>query len=112
VDIAPLTEGSFKEVIVGADVLVIDCSVTTTFWECLCSDVPVVYLNMDVGRLTPEAWPMIERRCQVIHATYDERNLPQLNREQLADAVAGGCPVADSTELRRMLAGVDGASRK
>ncbi len=107
VDITPLAGGSFEEVIAGADVLVIDCSVTTTFWQCLCSDVPVVYLHMDVGRLTAEAWPIIERRCRVIHATHDERNLPQFDREQLADAVGGGCPVADPTELRRLLAGVD-----
>ena len=106
-DIAPLAGGSFEEVIAGADILVIDCSVTTTFWECLCSDVPVVYLNMDVGRLTAEAWPIIERSCRVIHTTYDERNLPQLDREQLADAVGGGRPTADPSELRRLLAGVD-----
>ncbi len=108
-DIAPMAGGSFEEVIAAADILVIDCSVTTTFWQCLCSDVPVVYLHMDVGRLTVEAWPLIERRCRVIHATYDERNLPRFNREQLADAVGGGCPVADPAELRRLLAGVDAA---
>ncbi|MDP6486535.1 MAG: hypothetical protein QF751_07050 [Alphaproteobacteria bacterium] len=106
-DIAPLAGGSFDDVIAGADVLVIDCSVTTTFWQCLCSDVPVVYLHMDVGRLTAEAWPIIERRCRVIRTTYDERDLPQFDREQLADAVGGGCSVADPAELRRLLAGVN-----
>jgi hypothetical protein len=108
-DIAPLAGGSFEEVIAGADILVIDCSVTTTFWQCLCSDVPVVYLHMNVGRLTSEAWPMIERRCRVIHVTYDERNLPQFDRKQLSDAVSGGSPLADPTEFRRLLAGIGAA---
>ncbi len=108
-DIAPLVGGSFEDVIAGADILVVDCSVTTAFWECLCSDVPVVYLNMDVGRLTPEAWPIIEHRCRVIHVVYDERNLPQFDREELAHAVGGGCPVADPSELRCLLAGSDAA---
>ena len=106
-DIAPLAGGSFEEVIAGADILVIDCSVTTTFWQCLCSDVPVVYLHMDVGRLTAEAWHIIERRCRVIHATHDENNLPQFDREELADAVGAGYPTSDPGELRRLLAGVD-----
>jgi hypothetical protein len=103
--IAPLAGGSFEEVMAMADLFVFDYPLTTTFWQCLCTDVPMVFLNMEVDELTSTARALIERRCQVIPVTYDERNLPQLDREQLADAVVEGSGTADPSEFRRLLAG-------
>jgi hypothetical protein len=106
-DIAPLAGGPFEQVMAEADLFVFDYPLTTTFWQCLCTDIPVVFLDMEVDELTPTARTLIEHRCRVIHAAHDERNLPQFDREELAYAVGGGHPPADSGELRRLLAGVD-----
>ncbi len=104
-DIAPLAGGSFEQVMAKADLFVFDYLMTTTFWQCLCTDVPVVFLDMEVEELTPTARALIERRCRVIPVAYDERNLPQIDSEALAEAVVGESGTADPSEFRRLLAG-------
>ena len=103
--IAPLAEGSFEEVMSIADLFIFDYPLTTTFWQCLCTDVPVVFLDMRVDELTSTARTLIERRCRVIPVTYDEHNLPQIDCEALADAVVRRSETADPSEFRRLLAG-------
>jgi hypothetical protein len=60
---------------------------------------------MEVDELTPTACALIERRCRVIPVTYNERNLPQIDSEALADMVVGECGTVDPSEFRRLLAG-------
>ena len=103
--IAPLAGGSFEEVMAGADLFVFDYPLTSSFWECLSVDIPIVFLDMGVEKLTSTAQTLIERRCRVVPVAYDERNLPQTDPEALADAVVGGGETADPSEFRRLLAG-------
>jgi hypothetical protein len=103
--IVPSADGSFEQVMAGTDLFVFDCLLTTTFWQCLCTDVPVVFLDMEVDEPTPTARALIERRCRVIPVTYNECNLPQIDPEALAEAVVGGSGTADPSEFHRLLAG-------
>jgi hypothetical protein len=103
--VAPLVGGSFEQVMSRADLFIFDYPLTTTFWQCLCTDVPIVFLNMEVDELTPTARALIDRRCRVIPVAYDEHNLPQIDSTALADAVVGAGETADPSEFRRLLAG-------
>ncbi len=104
-EVAPLGGGPFEQVMARADLFIFDYPLSSTFWQCLCTDVPVVLLDMGMDEFTPTARPFIERRCRVVPVTYDEHNLPQVDSEALADAVVGGGKTADPSEFRRLLAG-------
>lgn len=97
-------EAPFGEALARADVVVFDYALSTSFWETLCSDRPVVLMDLAGTRWRPEIDAAIARRCIRIEIAYDDRNRPVLDAEKLADAIASARP-ADPGEFRRLLAG-------
>ncbi|MDA1132738.1 MAG: hypothetical protein O2905_05900, partial [Proteobacteria bacterium] len=57
------------------------------FWEVLCTDRPVVFLDLGVTKLAREIEEMLAGRCRVLRAEYDDANLPRIAVAELADAV-------------------------
>ena len=85
-----------------ADVYVCDAVNSTTFWETLCSDKPIIFLNLGLVTLNPAIEEKIISRCNVIATSYNNNNLPQFNSEELSDAILGASDNEDSSIFRKL----------
>jgi hypothetical protein len=104
-DIAPTSHEPFERVMGEADVYVFDAINSTAFWEAVCTNLPVVYIDLGQVRRNPLIEPLIRERCRVLEARYDANNLPQVDAEELAEAVAGGIDSANPGAFRRLFMG-------
>lgn len=93
----------YEELIPEADVMVFDYGQSTTFYEALCSDRPVVFIDFGNPLFTEGVRNAVARRCRVVRARFDDRNRPHIDAEELAEAVCGGPDQADPGEFRAML---------
>ena len=103
--IAHVHSGPFEDLIPGADVFVLDIPHSTTFYEALCTDRPIVFVDFGAPFFDPAIRPAIERRCRVIRTEFDDRNRPVIDHDALEDAVVGGADHADPTEFQDLLLG-------
>jgi hypothetical protein len=94
----------FSKALAQADVVVFDYCLSTSFWEALCSDRPVVLLDVANSRWHPAVDAMLSRRCTRLAVAYDAGNLPHFDAAALADAVATA-RAGDPAEFRDLLAG-------
>ena len=104
-DVAPTSDAPFETLVDGADVFLFDYPQSTTFWESLCTDRPVVLIDLGTSPFNPAVELLIAERCCIIKATYDQDNRPQVDREALAGAILDGPAEADPAPFRRLLAG-------
>ncbi len=104
-DVAPVCGKPFPSMMREIDVFVFDFLSTTAFFEAMCTDRPVVFLDLGFVTLTKTAKKLIEQRCRIVPVTYDDKNLPQVDPEVLAAAVTGGPEKAGPAPMRRVLAG-------
>ena len=102
--IAPVGRRPFEEGMEWADVFVCDVANSTAFWEVLCSDRPVVFLDLGFTKLAREIDAMLGARCRVLRAAYDDANLPQIAGGELADAVMD-LAAPDPSAFRALLMG-------
>jgi hypothetical protein len=86
-EIAPVNLQRFEDMMDWADVFVFDHMGSTSFWKALCTDRPVVYIDIGYGTFSPAALPLIERRCRVVRTTLGSDNRPILDADVLAAAV-------------------------
>lgn len=102
---AELVDAPFADVVAASDVVLFDWAQTTTFWETLCSDRPVVLIDVNRTAFHPKVRDAIARRCRIVEVAGDERNLPCVDADALAEAVCDAPARADPTEIRTLLAG-------
>ena len=86
----PLVDEPFQRVVEMVDGFVFEHPNSTAFWEALCTDRPVVWIDLGTGNLSEETRNVVARRCRIVEAHFDDRNRPQIDDAILADAVA--CP--------------------
>ena len=106
--LAEVSYRPFEEVMAQADVYVYDVLNSTTFWEALCTDRLVVFIDLGYIGRNPALETMFRQRCRVIEAHYDERNRPQVDAAELEAAVADGAERADPSTYRQLF--LDGES--
>ncbi len=106
-DVAPTSTRLFEEVIDDADIFLFDWPHSTIFWAALCTDRPVVYVDFGLTGFVPRVRELIERRCRVVPAVYDDNNLPQVDTAALEGAILCGPAHADGSPFRRLLGGQD-----
>ena len=95
----------FEDEIEGADLFVFDRCHSTAFWTALNTDRPVVYLEATPPPLHPGIKDAMERRCRILHASYDDRNRPQIDPVAFRNAVVGGDSKVDPAEAQEILLG-------
>ena len=103
--IAPTSKRSFEEHIAWADRFLFDYGQSTTFAEALCTDRPIIFIDMGNPIFNARVKGMIARRCHVITACFDDRNRPLVNPDELQEALCGGPEQADPSEFRALLMG-------
>ena len=105
-EIAPVKTVLFEDVMHEADVFVFDYPASTTFCESLCTDRPVVLIDLGLTRFSAAVAPLIERRCRIVTATFGHDNRPRIDRQALADAILGGPEREDPSDFQCLLAGI------
>jgi hypothetical protein len=103
-DVGQIEYRSFEAIRDDADGFVYDYAQSTTFWEAVCTDRPITLIDFGITGFNATVRPLIERRCRVIKVRWDERNLPVVDFDELADAVTANGR-ADPTDFRALLAG-------
>jgi hypothetical protein len=100
--IAPVERRPFEAVMDDADIYVYDIVNSTTFWEAVCTRRLIVFIDLGIAEINPLIRPIFNKRCRVINATYDARNLPRIDERDLAEAVLGGPDSADPSDFRAL----------
>jgi hypothetical protein len=103
--IAPTTDRPFEAVMGEADVFVFDYVQSTTFYEALCTDRPIVVVDMGNPLFSPKVRAMIERRCRIVKARFDDRNRPHVEPDELEAGICGGSDRADPGEFQALFVG-------
>ncbi|MGH6952864.1 MAG: hypothetical protein ACREGL_01680 [Alphaproteobacteria bacterium] len=104
-DLASVTDQPFETALAQADVVVWDYGSSTAFWQSLCSDRPVVLVDLGNAPRTPAGERLVRARCRVLDAQYDDRGRPSVDPEALAEAVLGAAGAPDPAPVRALLAG-------
>ena len=102
-DVAPTSTQPFESHIAWADRFLFDYGQSTTFAEALCTDRPIIFIDMGNPIFNVQIKEMIARRCHVIAARFDVRNRPLVDAEELRDALCGGPEQVDPGEFRALL---------
>jgi hypothetical protein len=103
-DVSPVEYRKFEEIIDDADGFLYDYSQSTTFWEAVCTDRPITLIDFGITQFNATVAPLIDRRCRVIKARWDDRNLPIIDSDELADALLRR-QSSDPSEFRQLLTG-------
>ncbi len=101
-DLAEVSYRPFEEIMGEADVYVYDGLNSTTFWEAMCTDRLVVFLDLGYVGRNAALETRFRQRCRVVDVHYDERNLPQVDGAELEAAVVGGADREDPSAYRQL----------
>jgi hypothetical protein len=105
-DVGQVEYRRFEDIRDGAGGFLYDYLQSTTFWEAVCTDRPITLIDFGITKLNATVAPLIERRCRVIKVRWNDRNLPSIDFDEMADAIMSTQNV-DPTEFRRLLTGRD-----
>jgi len=100
--VATVVEDRFEAAVAHADLLVFDYPATTTLSVALSTDRPIVLIDHGTMRFNDPVAAMITRRCRIVPSTWNDRNLPEVEAEALAEAVLGGSDRADPADFRAL----------
>lgn len=98
----PMSVGPIEKAFTCVDRLVFEYAHSTAFWEALCTDRPVVLIDLGDSALGEEVSDIVARRCRVVRAKFDKHNRPQIDRDELGEAVRGGADTVDPSEIRSL----------
>jgi hypothetical protein len=88
-----------------ADIFVFDRCHSTAFWTALITNRPVIYLEATPPAMHPEISEIMERRCKILRASFDDRNRPQIDPAELREAILTGQSRVDPAEVQELLLG-------
>jgi hypothetical protein len=95
----------FEEAVADVDVLIYDFPATTTLAVGLCTDRSIVLVDHGTMRFGESHRDAIAARCRIVPATYDERNRPIVDRDELEAAICDSPTAADPGYFRRLFLG-------
>ncbi|SIS51326.1 hypothetical protein SAMN05421779_102416 [Insolitispirillum peregrinum] len=79
--------GRFGDVMDQADAFVLDYPATSTLWEAICSEKPVVFIDHHLAHWNPEVWQDFSARCAIVPSRMDEDGRPQVDFAEVAAAL-------------------------
>lgn len=75
----PYLRGRFGEMLGAADAFVFDYPATTTLWEAVCTDKPVVFIDLGLAAWIGEIWDDFRARVAVVPGRLDDDARPQVD---------------------------------
>jgi len=97
-----LTE-PFEEVYGGADAFFFGCITSTTFGFALCTHKPVFVIDIQGTKWNKDAFDLLQRRCVMISASFDENNRIQFNEELLLKELSKRPEVPDFAYVEKAM---------
>lgn len=105
-DAGPTTSERFETVMADSDVFIFDFALSTAFWTALCSDRPIVFVDLGLAPFSPVIRTALQQRCHVVTARWDSDNMPRIARDALGQAIDEAARMRpDPGPFRRLLAG-------
>ncbi len=104
-DIAPVSQEPFETFLTWADILIFDWAESTPFWKSLCTDRPIILLDLGLTKFSESARKKLENRCAIIEIKFDADNRPIAPIEQLRELVFSLPETIDTWDFRQLLAG-------
>lgn len=104
-EVTPLSQRVFEDLIADTDVFVFDYIQSTTFYEALCTDRPIVLIDFGLPVFEGDALAMLTERCRMVPAEFDAGNRPYVDAAKLESALCDGDDFADPTAFRSLLVG-------
>ncbi len=99
----------FEDLIPTTDVFLMDYFRSSTFWIALCTNRPIVLVELGYSYLdtffTEEIRPAIERRVRFVRAHNDDRNRFVVDEQELEHSILTGPETVTSAELQTLLIG-------
>ncbi len=107
--LADVSEHPFERLIEGSDLFLFDWYRSSTFWIALCTDRPIVMIELGYSYrdvfFSEEIGGAIERRCRFVRAHTDDRNRLIVDKDELADAILSAPEKVDASEFQALLIG-------
>ena len=108
-DVASVSPHLFEQLIEHSDLFVFDWYRSSTFWIALCTDRPIVMIELGYSYrdvfFSEEIGSAIERRCRFVRAHTDDRNRLIVDEDELADAILSVPEKVDASEFQALLIG-------
>ena len=101
--LGPVLTTPFEASLAEADVLLFDFPLSTTFWTAMCSRHPIVFADIGVAPLNDAVMNMIGQRCVLPPVVWNERGLPDIQRDILGDAISRALSAPVQAEAFREL---------
>ena len=70
-------------VIERADAIIVQYAMSSTLYWSMCTNKTVIYVDAGWDRWFPDVYTLMEKRCRVLHAWYDELNRQCFNKDEL-----------------------------
>lgn len=98
-------DGPFESAVQRADLVLFDLPQSTTFGTTLrTTSLPVVVVDLGMDEWDPHARALLDRRCAIVSATFDEHGRVQVDWESLRDALETARDRSDPQFAREYLA--------
>ncbi len=96
---------NYEALLRHADVCVFEYLRSSTFYQALVSDRPIVIMDLQTPIFQDEVMDMLRRRCRFVSVRYDDRNRTSFDEEEFREAICGGPDHADPSEFIELLVG-------
>jgi hypothetical protein len=96
----------FEEAADWADVFVIDITQSTTVAKALCTDRPIVFIDYGRNEFSHTIQELVGKRARIVKASFNDRNLPFVDRKELEEAILSSPVSADPSDFLEYYGGV------
>jgi len=103
--VAPVASQRFEDLLEQSDLLIFDEAVSTTLYEALCTEIPIIFVDFGTPYYDRAARGHLEERCRILKAEMDERNRLRIDPFELRSAVLSPFAPPDPTAWRALFLG-------
>ena len=100
-----VTDRSFEELLHDADVVLFDYLKSSTVAAAVCTNKPIVYIDLEGLEFESKSLAQLKNRCTVLHASHDDRGRPVIDWEELSTALLEPPKLVDPSFFRDLYCG-------
>jgi hypothetical protein len=100
-----ITDRNFEDLIPEVDIILLDYLKSTTAASAICSNKPVIYIDLEGLEFEARSLEHLQDRCTVLHASHDDHGRPDIDWEELAAALVKTRHDVDVSFFRELYTG-------